>query len=178
MSFWNLSDNNENLTTTSGNFDAGGGDIEPIPKNTQVKAACDEAKWADYDGEEYINLRWVVLAPAEYKNRKIFQKVRVLDDDPKKSDKAKRMLAAISANAGGGLLKVEGRPSDMDLQKNLVMKPMALTLQVWSLDKDDGSGKMSGNWVQQVAPLGSKGDVKPPEKPPVDNVDFDDDIPF
>lgn len=153
MSFWNLSDNSENLTTNDGTFTAGGGDIEPIPSDTQVKAACEEAKWDAYDGDEYINLKWTVLAPEQYKNRKIFQKVRVMDGDTKKADKAKRMLAAIAANAGGGLLKVEGRPTDMDLQKNLAMKPMALTLQVWEIEKSDGTGKATGNWVQQVAPL-------------------------
>ncbi len=171
MSFWNLSDNSENLQqNNTGTFDAGGGDMEPIPKDTQVKAACEEAKWDHYDGEEYINLKWTVLAPAEYKNRKIFQKIRVMDGDAKKSDKAKRMLAAIAANAGGGLLKVEGRPSDMDLQRNLAMKPMALTLQVWEMDKTDGTGKISGNWVQQVAPL------KPQSQPEQTKESKDDDL--
>lgn len=173
MSFWNLTDTNEKLDTT-GSFDAGGGDIAPIPKDTQVKAACDEAKWDSHNGDEYISLRWTVLAPDEYKNRKIFQKVRVLDDDSKKADKAKRMLAAIAANAGGGLLKVEGKPTDADLQSNLLMKPMALTLQVWEMERDDGT-TMSGNWVQQVAPLkaGSKPATK--KKPEPELVDEDDD---
>lgn len=156
MSFWNLSDSNEDVTKSNGTFDAGGGDMEPIPSDTQVKAACEEAKWDSYEGDEYINLKWTVLAPAEYKNRKIFQKIRVMDSDSKKSDKAKRMLSAIAMNAGGGLLKVEGKPTDMDLQKNLAMKPMALTLQVWEIEKSDGTGKATGNWVQQVAPLKSQ----------------------
>lgn len=154
MSFWNLSEENEKITT-DGSFDAGGGNMEPIPSNTQVKAAIDEAKWDSYDGEEYISLRWSVLAPEEYKNRKVFQKVRVLDSESKKKDKALRMLAAIASNAGGGLLKVEGQPNDADLQKNLLMKPMAITLQVWEIEKDDGS-IMNGNWIQQVAPLTAK----------------------
>lgn len=163
MSFWNLSDNSENLQSNNGTFSAGGGDMDPIPSDTQVKAACEEAKWDSYEGDEYINLKWTVLAPAEYKNRKIFQKVRVMDGDTKKADKAKRMLAAIAANAGGGLLKVEGKPTDMDLQKNLAMKPMALTLQVWEIEKSDGTGKASGNWVQQVAPLKAQTPAQAPE---------------
>ena len=168
MSFWTTSDNSENLQQNNGTFDAGGGDMEPIPADTQVKAACEEAKWDSYEGDEYINLKWTVLAPAEFKNRKIFQKVRVMDGDSKKADKAKRMLAAIAANAGGGLLKIEG-----NLQKNLAMKPMALTLQVWEIEKSDGSGKASGNWVQQVAPLKQQSQ---PETQPEPQPKTDDDL--
>lgn len=174
MSFWELNDSNEKLDT-SGSFESGGGN-EPIPAKTQVKAAIDEAKWDDYEGDEYISLRWNVLAPAEYKGRKIFHKVRVLDDDKKKADKQKKMLAAIATNAGGGLLKVEGKPTDQDLQKNLLNKPMALLLQVWKIDKErDGtplaeSDIKQGNWVSSVSPLKSK----QPEPAPEDESDDDD----
>lgn len=173
MSFWNLSDTNEKLET-SGSFEAGGGDIKPIPDGTQVKAALDEAKWDSYEDDNYISLRWNVLAPAEFKGRKVFQKVRVMD--PKKGDKAKKMLAAIAVNAGGGLLKV-ANPQDQDLQKHLLNKPMALLLKVWEIDKSDGTGKASGNWVSAVSPL-KKPDPKPTqvieEEPPfdVDDIGF------
>lgn len=173
MSFWTTSDKSENLQQNNGTFDAGGGDMEPIPADTQVKAPCEEAKWDSYEGDEYINLKWTVLAPAEFKNRKIFQKVRVMDGDSKKADKAKRMLAAIAANAGGGLLKIEGKPTDMDLQKNLTMKPMALTLQVWEIKDDNGNVEKSGNWVQQVAPLKQQSQ---PETQPETQSKVDDDL--
>lgn len=170
MSFWTTTDN-QNAATADGNFNAGGGNIEPIPANTQVKAAIDEAKWDAYEGDQYISLRWTVLAPEEYKNRKVFQKVRVYDSSDKKSDKAKRMLAAIATNCGGGLLRVQGEPTDMDLQSNLLMKPMALTLQVW--ETEDKSN--SGNWVQQVAPLTQSAPkqqaTRSPQQPALDNND-------
>lgn len=171
MSFWNLSDTNEKLNTT-GNFEAGGGEIEPIPAKTQVKAACDEAKWDEYQGDEYISLRWSVLAPVEYKGRKIFQKVRVMDGDAKKADKAKKMLAAIAVNCGGGLLKVQGKPSDQDLQKHLLNKPMALLLQVWEVEKSDGSGTAKGNWISAVSPLAQKAAPAPAPAPAA--IDEDD----
>jgi hypothetical protein len=177
MSFWNV----EDLETT-GQYESATGDIEPIPKNTQVKAAIDEAKWdADNDGNEYISLRHTVLAPTDYKNRKIFQKLWVLANHPynkepeKKADKDKRMLAAIAANCGGGLLKLKGRPSDEDLQKNLLQKPMALMLQVWEMEKDDGT-KASGNWISAVSPLKAKAPEPKPE-PVAPEID-DDDIGF
>lgn len=176
MSFWNLSDTSDKLNTT-GSFESGGGDIEPIPAKTQVKAAPDEAKWDEYQGEEYISVRWNVLAPAEYKGRKIFQKVKVLDADGKKADKAKKMLAAIAVNAGGGLLKVQGKPSDQDLQKHLLNKPMALLLQVWEIEDQQTGDKKRGNWISAVSPLKKQEPVKQPEPEPVVESD-DDDIGF
>lgn len=148
MSFWNLEDTSEKIEM-SGEFKSQT-DMEPIPAKTQVKAACDEAKWDTYDGDEYISLRWNILAPAEYKGRKIFQKVRVKDDDSKKADKAKKMLGAIAVNAGGGLLKIQSEPTDQDLQKHLLNKPMALLLAVWEIDDK------KGNWISAVSPLKTK----------------------
>ena len=167
MSFWTT----EALAST-GTVETGGGSIEPIPAKTQVKAAIDEAKWDSYDGEEYISLRWTVLAPADYKNRKIFQKIKV--NDPAKSEKAKKMLGAIAVNAGGGLLKTAGEPSDSDLQKHLLNKPMALLLQVWKIKPEDGSDEMTGNWISSVSPLKSKAAPTPPPTVEID----DDDIGF
>lgn len=178
MSFWNLSDNNP--IEKSGSFEIGGGDIEPIPAKTQVLFAPDEAKFDSYDGEEYISLRWNVLQPKEYANRKVFQKLRVFDSDPKKADKAKRMLAAIDTNAGGKLLASGEAPTDQSLTSCLVNKPMLGLLQVWEMDQDDGS-KKRGNWVSAVSPRGNGQAHKAPEsktEPPVENNDFDDDVGF
>jgi hypothetical protein len=87
-----------------------------------------------------------VLAPAEYKNRKLFQKVKVFSDDQKIAEKAKRMLAAIDANAGGLLMASDDEPTGESLTKALVNKPMILRLAVWDIE-----GK-KGNWVSAVAP--------------------------
>lgn len=144
MSFWDLSDNS-NAKDTGSSFESSS-NMEPIPAGTGVLAAPDEAAWAEYQGDEYISIRWVVLAPDEYKNRKVFQKIRVFESDAKKRDKAKRMLAAIDANAGGKLTASGERPTDESLARCLVNKPMQLRLEVWESD-----GK-SGNWVAAVAP--------------------------
>lgn len=130
---------------TGTEFDTGGGDMEPIPAKTRLNAMADDAKWDEYDGERYINIRWTVLAPESYKNRKIFQKIKVLNDDPKKADKAKRMLAAIDANAGGKLVQLDREPTDEDLQVNLLNKPMMIQVMVWEIDDK------SGNWVNMVS---------------------------
>src|SRR5690606_32187086 len=92
------------------------------------------------------------LAPEAYKNRVVFQKIRVLDDDPAKADKAKRMLAAIDANAGGKLVRLDRAPDDSDLALALTGKMMAIKLQVWEMTGDDGQERR-GNWVSAVAPI-------------------------
>lgn len=146
MSFWNLSDNT--AIENTGTFESGGGDFEPIPANTQLKACIDDAAWDDYEGDQFINITWTVLE-GEFENRKVFQKVRVRENDPKKRDKAIRMLAAIDANAGGKLMASGQEPDDNALQMELVNKPMVIKVDVWEM------GDRKGNWVQKVAPLAS-----------------------
>lgn len=171
MSFWTT----EALAST-GTVETGGGNIEPIPAKTQVKAAIDEAKWdTTFSGDEIISLRWTVLAPAEYKNRKVFQKVRVNDIDTAKAEKAKKMLGAIAVNAGGGLLKTAGQPTDSDLQKHLLNTPMALLLQVYKIKPEDGGDEITGNWISSVSPLKAKAAPPPPV---VDDGLDDSDIAF
>ena len=106
MSFWQKQDGSQIESTTT--FEAGGGDIQPIPNNTALIAAIEEAKWAEYDGEHYINLKWRIMRPAEFANRVIFQKLKVFSE--KQGDKAKQMLAAIDANCGGKLSKLQKHP--------------------------------------------------------------------
>ena len=173
-SFWNID------APKDGKFETGGGDMTPIPSNTSVLAAPDEAKWDEYGGDRYISLRWAIMAPAEYKNRKLFQKIRVEDADPKKQEKAKRMLAAIDANAGGKLMAAGEEPTDKSLTVALCNKPMVLKLQVWSLVGDDGQEK-TGNWISAVSPR--QGSPAKPAKEPEPEpeplpTDFDDDVGF
>jgi len=181
--FWNTSDGQS--MTAQAEYEQEGGNLEPIPNGTTVLAAIDEAKWAfakDSDAR-YLSLRWTVLKPEEYGNRKVFQKMWVDDDDPrakdpaKKRDNAKRMLVAIDTNSGGGLLSKGGVPTDEDLSMNLLNKPMLVSLQVWKMKAEDGSD-MSGNWVNKVAAAGAGTVSKPAAKAPAaQSVDLDD-IPF
>ena len=120
-------------------------DIKPIPDNTNAKAIIDDIAWAEWEGDQYINARWEII-DGEYKNRKIFQKIKVKDVDPKKREKAIKMLGAIDANCGGALMKANAEPDDFDLATNLVNKPMLIKIKTWEIN-----GK-SGNWVCAVAP--------------------------
>lgn len=157
MSFFQLSDGSQ--IEGSKEFDGGGGNIEPIPGGTVVLAAPSEAKWESKEGQQdYISLKWVVMLPEEYKNRIVFQKIQVNHEETKKADKAKRMLVAIDANAGGKLMAAGEEPTDESLQLALTNKMMSLSLEVWEIDTDKDTGETlpegdrpRGNWVRAVA---------------------------
>lgn len=194
MSFWDTS-TGESAATTGGEFDAGGGNMDPIPEGTTVLAMPDDVKWAeDKHGNEYLSVRWTVLKPENYLNRKIFQKLWVSDEKPgqkdptKYKDKQLKMLAAIDTNAGGKLLKVGGKPSDDQLAIALTNRQMTLRLGVWAMQGDNGP--MTGNWIQMVAdktkPV-SEGVSKPARQTRSNEQtrsfsgfadDLDDDVPF
>lgn len=158
--FFDLSDG-KSAATGDKEFKMGGG--EPIPDKTDVEAICEAAKWDDFEGVEKIKLTWSILKPSEYEGRKIFHNVKVCDPDTKKVDKAKRMLAAIDANAKGLLAKCEGKPTDEDLERALVNRPpMLLKLGVYDINKD---GANVGNWVMAVSPRQSGA----PKAPLTDN---------
>ena len=169
MSFWDLSDG-ETAATGEKEYEQATGNLDPIPDGSSVMAIIDEAKWSetrDRDAE-FISLRWSVMEPAEFANRKIFQKLWVTDDDPntsdaakmeKKRDKAKRMLAAIDANCGGKLAKKAARPTDDDLALALTNKPMVIKCMVWEMKGTDGTMN-SGNWIAAVASRTKGIDVK------------------
>lgn len=183
MSFWKTSEGNA-ATMKSASFDAGGGNMAPIPDNTSALAMIDEARWdRRNDGAEYISLRWTIVAPQTYANRKVFQKLWVSDADPsakdpeKKRDKALRMLAAIDTNAGGRLTQIDRRPSDTELATALSGKPMLIKIMQWSLEDSQTGEKKVGNWIAAVGP---KGDVPQAAAPARTVINTSDDlnIPF
>lgn len=177
MSFWNLNDGTQAESTST--FEIEGGNIAPIPDNTACIAAIEEAEWNEYEGDRYISIKWRILSPDNYAKRVVFHKVKIFgmkaDKDKKStSDKAKKMLAAIDANAGGKLSRLRDEPTDDDLMSTLVGKVMAIKLKTWKMhDK-------SGNWVCAVAPAKNAPAYTPPPKPsPVPMAQFDgDEIPF
>jgi hypothetical protein len=166
--FWVTCDN-KNIVAT-GAFTSGGGTIENIPNDTTCLALIDEAGIAEYEGTEYVNLRWTVAEPIAYKGRKIFQKIRIYDADSKKADKAKEMLLNIDANCGGKLAESEEAPNDKSMAKALLNKLMLVKVLTWELN-----GK-SGNWIASVAPR--KGDTPQPIATKEPSTEKIDDIPW
>jgi len=155
MSFWKLS-TGEDARKTDGTFEMGGGDLEPIPNETSVLAVIEEAKWDNKDGNHFVSVRWSVLAPSEYKNRKIFQKLWIKDHDPrakdpvKKKDKAIKMFAAIDKNCGGKVMSSEEEPTDEKLGINFCGKSMIAVIMQWKMQNEQTGEEMKGNWVEKV----------------------------
>ena len=173
-----------NINTEVADFEMGGGEMAPIPKNTRVLAICEEAKNSSYKDEDFLNLKWRVSQPAEYAKRVLFQKLKVFDDN--KGETHRKMLAAIATNAGGKLFAAmakagEQAPSDASLS-TITNMPMVLLLDVWELEDKS----KSGNWVKAVSPRKANGaaapapaPVAPPKPKPAPAVDFDEStIPF
>lgn len=160
-----------------GNFDAQS--MAPIPDKTQCQAYIDEALWdngnPEYDTEAHIKIRWVIQSPAEYKGRKIFQKIRIEHADETKKRKAWQMLQAIDQNCGGGIAKCGGDLTDMVLQQSLMQKPMMLLVMKWEMND------RTGNWVSKVSKRvkgGASADEVAPVAEPKTAPFSDDDIPF
>lgn len=177
--FWDMSDGTEIEDTNE--FEMGGGNIEPIPDNTNCIATIEEATWKSYENDKYINVKWRVMRPEQYANRVIFQKVKVYgtsrDKDPQAAaDKAKRMLAAIDQNCGGKLRQVRGEPTDVDLMTALVGRQMAIKVMKWEMTSDKDGSLMSGNWVAAVSPSKQQQAQTAPAAQAA--TDFDSEVPF
>lgn len=195
MSFWDLSDGTNATDTIEKEYNAGGGDFEPIPKGTSVLVMVDEAIWKKgYEVEEkFVNLKCRVLKPEGYANRILFFKLWAGDLDPgvkdqakamTKRDKHRRMLLTIDANAKGRLAKLTASPTDEQLALALTGAQFVATLGVWDKTGDDGVTKVpGGNWLLAAKPKSaevSEGPaVKPkPKAPAYIDDDLDDDVPF
>ncbi len=172
MSFWTTSEGKSATTEATGKFEASAS-YELIPDGTTALAIITKPSIEQYNGDEYINVEWTIAKPEAYKNRKIFQKVRVWDSNPKKADKAKAMLANIDKNAGGKLAKLDKDPTNESLSV-LTGKTMLIKILIWSIDDK------TGNYIGAVSPRTTEEAAPAPTPKPVEIDDaFDDaDVPF
>lgn len=172
---WGLSDGSSAGDTGNEYEMPSGGNFDAFPDGTKVLAMVEEAEWrSDDNGNESLNLKWTVIKPEEVANRKIFQRLWITDTDPrstdkekaeKKRDRARRLFAAIDANAGGKLARKGGKPSGEDVMMALSNKLMVIRLGLWEMDDRENPGqKISGNWVSAVAPKTAEIGIAP-EKP-------------
>jgi len=176
MSFWDLSDGQQANQNVEKEYEVPGGNMDPLPNNSDVLAEIKEAKWdSAKDAEEkYISIQWQVQEPAQYKNRVIFQKLWVAHLDPNaksedkakaKRDKARKMLATIDANAKGRLMQSTDAPTDDSLALALQGAQMVIKAMVWEMPDRERYGEfIRGNWISAVKPKGSElhiGEDKP-----------------
>lgn len=173
MGFWNLSDGK--AVESKSEFELGGG-FEVIPDGSRVLAAVEECKDDQWEGERFFNLKWRILE-GEYKNRIIFQKLKVFSSKEKQRDNAITMLAAIDANAGGKLMASGKEPTDFAIASALANRPMILLLRVWeSEDKQKTGNYVAGVFSRQQTKAASVPKQSAPSNEPP--MDFDSDVPF
>lgn len=173
MGFWNLSDGK--AVESKSEFELGGG-FEVIPDGSRVLAAVEECKDDQWEGERFFNLKWRILE-GEYKNRIIFQKLKVFSSKEKQRDNAITMLAAIDANAGGKLMASGKEPTDFAIASALANRPMILLLRVWeSEDKQKTGNYVAGVFSRQQTKASSAPKQSAPSNEPP--MDFDSDVPF
>jgi len=178
MSFWDLSDGGSAAEDVKTEYEVPGGNMDPIPNNSDCLAYIKGAKWAskrDAD-DRYIEIQWQVEKPEEYLNRVVFQKLWVDDLDPmaksedkakEKRDKARRMLATIDENAKGKLMQSREAPTDDSLALALVDARMVIKCMLWEMPDNQNYGEViRGNWVSAIKPKDAEvktGDPLPPK---------------
>lgn len=170
MSFFKKSDGTDAAAKATGTVESGGNSV--IPDNTTCLAMITECAWYTDTtrGDTYISATWTMAKPAEYANRKVFHKIRVMDSDSKKRDKALDMLAAIDKNAGGKLAANGTEPTNADFV-NLMNKPMLVKVNVWEMND------RTGNWISKVSPRTESAPAQPAASP-VPDIAGVDDLPF
>lgn len=196
MSFWELSDGELANENTPDEYEVPGGNLEPIPNDSDLLARIKDVKWATRkdEPEKFVEIQWQVEEPHQFKNRIIFQKLWLAHFDPKakteekareKRDKARRLFATIDKNAKGILMKSSATPSDQDLALALIDARMIIKVMKWSMEDPTGGGTMRGNWVAGVK--GKDGETRVgndlPAAPSAPSTggglgDMDDEIPF
>lgn len=150
------------------------GSFEPIPNGTDLVCYIKDARWEERSGDKFINIAWSVMGE-EYKNRIVFQKLKVLDEKPSKRDNSRRMLAVIDANSGGKLARMDkssfNEITDVELMQSLANSG-SIKIQVGLVDMDDGS---KINWVRKIYAKGDTGNGQSNAAPFANK---EDDIPF
>lgn len=147
MSYFKKLDGSE--VVSSGEYESGGG-FEAIPDDTECHAYISEVEWKQPPAtasmqDECIGVEWTI-ATGDFKNRKIFQNLRVKSDDEKIHDKGMLVLATLYSIAGKDVTKIEKEPSDADLNKILLNQKAGLKIGLMK-DKKDGTQR---NYIKSI----------------------------
>lgn len=171
--FWNLSTGGDATEEATTSYETASGSFDAFPEGTKLLAMVTDAEWRvnDQSGLENLSLTWTVVKPDEVANRKVFQSLWLTDlqpeakDPEKKRDKARRMFAAIDANAGGKLARKPGKPDAEAILIALANKQMIIRLGEYEGRTRDG-GTTTRNYVQAVAPKTEETYLPPPKERP------------
>ena len=161
---------------------------ENIPDGTMSLVRLESAVNDDFQGTKTIKLEWIIESEP-YRNKHVFQKLKVYDPEPKVRHKALNLLKLCFDMFHVKQLNPEASPTDQDLAQ-MVNKHAGIKIQEWHMQKGDGS-MGSGNWVSEIhsaqgfVPVVGKHKEAPLVPPKAYNKQaeqllngLDDDIPF
>lgn len=164
-------------TTTSFSNDSS---FEVIPDGTKALAVITNAEWreANQHNERHVSLTWDIVE-GEFKNRKVFQKVKLFDKKETTRLNAQRMIIAIDANCKGAIAQAGVEPTAQGLA-SLLHSPMYIMIKVYTPDNPE---QKPHNWVCAVSerkrgaqqPQQQQNATVSTQEPPMD---LDEDIPF
>lgn len=123
-----------------------------IPNNTTARAQITlitiVEKHNKYVGDEkYIEVSWKIL-DGDFKAREVKQKIKCFVGDDNQLKRARNMLMLL-LNLCDYKIPHEGEPTVFDLLP-LTGKILGIKIREWSMEKQDGSGTMEGNFISEI----------------------------
>jgi len=118
-----------------------------IPDNTLALARVESAINDTFMGEKLIKIEWVIIE-GEFKDRIIFQKLKVFDSKPSTKHTALNMLKLLFTMFNVKPLNLDTPPTDQDLSQ-MLNKIAGIKIQEWFWPQGDGTVK-SGNNISEV----------------------------
>lgn len=143
MSFWN----SEMGTVTGTQEDAFIKEFSIIPDGTMALSKITGFVKQVKQGLFHYEVEWEIT-DGEFKRRKVIQKIKAFDSDPKVRHRALNMLKLLYI-----MFKIKPETADEPSDKELVQfisKIAGIRIREWAMEKQDGSGIMEGNFISEV----------------------------
>ena len=119
--------------------------FKEIPDDTTVIAKIASFLNKEYNGNPYLQIEWEITSQ-DFKGRRVFHKLHVFDQDPKRRHRFLNMLM-LAYNLFGLQPETDEPPTDRDL-KAFVGRSAGIRIQ---LTQPNADGRQY-NWVSQIAP--------------------------
>ena len=145
-----------------------GGSLDPMPDNTECQAYITEIEWKEPPEkalmqDECIGIEWTISS-GEFKNRRLFQNLRIRSEDEKLHDKGMAILATLYCIAGKDITKITREPGDTELNK--ILQNLKANLKIGLMKGKDG--EQDRNYIKVIKST----------KVPADKDEDGDDIPY
>lgn len=127
-------------------------ELTVIPNNTTARAQIAKVNIVEtrnqYTGEQkFIEVSWKLI-DGDYKTREVKQKIKCFNGDENQLKRARNMLMLL-LNLCQHKLTHDNEPTVFDLLP-LTGKVLGIKIREWSMEKQDGSGVMEGNFISEI----------------------------